>query len=229
MKTIKNKKSGSQKPLALQAYELLKDKMVTLELAPGMKLEEQDLMDKLSLGRTPIREAIKMLIAEGLVVSHGTNATYVEELTLRSAKDLRNIVQSLGAVAFDLANPNADFSEIIKKLESIHQMMDEAVSKSDFQSFALLNSDFHRTLAKVADNVFLDHALERIYFFETRQAFVVSSSLGDRPEFFETFQKQHQEFIDYLRKNDLDKMKDVYQEHMEVAHKRFAAYFVGNN
>jgi len=214
MKTIKNKKSGSQKPLALQAYELLKDKMVTLELAPGMKLEEQDLMDKLSLGR---------------VVSHGTNATYVEELTLRSAKDLRKIVQSLGAVAFDLANPKADFSEIIKKLESIHRMMDEAVSKSDFQSFALLNSDFHRTLAKVADNVFLDHALERIYFFETRQAFVVSSSLGDRPEFFETFQKQHQEFIDYLRKNDLDKMKDVYQEHMEVAHKRFAAYFVGNN
>ena len=226
MKT--EKKGGNKKPLAVQAYELLKEKMISLELAPGMKLEEQDLMDRLNLGRTPIREAIKMLIAEGLVLSHGTNATYVEELTLRSAKDLRLIIQSLGAVAFDLANPQKDFDKIIKELESINRMMNEALSKGDFQSYALLNSDFHKTLAKVADNAFLDHALERIYFFETRQAFVVSSSLGDKTESFKTFQKQHQEFIDYLRKKDFEKMKDVYKEHMEAAQKRLVAYFSGN-
>ena len=93
MKT--EKKGRNKKSITTQAYELLKEKMVSMELAPGMKLEEQDLMDRLNLGRTPIREAIKMLIAEGLVVSHGTNATYVEELTLKSTKDLKQIIESL--------------------------------------------------------------------------------------------------------------------------------------
>jgi len=105
--------------------------------------------------------------------------------------------------------------------------MNEAIGESDFKSYALLNADFHRTLARVADNVFLDHALERIYFFETRQAYVVSLSLGDKTQFYDTFQKQHQEFIDYLREKDFEKMKDVYAEHMEATHERLAVYLTG--
>jgi DNA-binding GntR family transcriptional regulator len=232
MNTVK--KGGNRKPLVDRAYELLKEKMVSLELAPGMKLEEQYLMDMLKLGRTPIREAVKMLISEGLIVSHGTNATYVKNMTLKSTKDLRQIINSLGAVAFDLANPHNDFSGIVKKLESFHQMMEEAIRKGDIQTFALLNAEFHKTLAKVADNEFLDDIFEKIYFFETRQTFVVSYQLGDKKgskftQFYQAIQNQHRQFIDYLEKRDFEKMKEVYKEHMATAQERLSAYFIGDN
>jgi DNA-binding GntR family transcriptional regulator len=189
------KKAGNKKPLVDQAYELLKEKMVSLELAPGMKLEEQYLMDMLKL---------------------------------------RQIINSLGAVAFDLANPHNDFSGIVKKLESFHQMMEESMRKGDIQTYVKLNAEFHKTLAKVADNEFLDDALEKIYFFETRQAFVVSLSLGDKKgskftQFYQAIQKQHRKFIDYLEKKDFEKMKEVYKEHMATAQERLNAYFAGHN
>ena len=233
MNTVKKRKGGNKKPLVVQAYELLKEKMICLELAPGMKLEEQKLMDLLKLGRTPIREAIKMLISEGLLVSHGTNATYVKDLTLKSVKDLRLMISSMGLVAFDLANPYNDFSDIIEKLESTHRMMDEAINKGDIQTFVLLNAEFHKRLAKIADNEFLDDVFERIYFFEARQTFVISLSLGEKKgtkfiKYYEKVQKHHREFINCLNKKEFEKMKEIYKDHMAMAQERLSAYFAGN-
>ena len=54
-------------------------------------------------------------------------------------------------------------------------------------------------------------------------------SLGFKTQFYDTIQKQHQEFIDYLREKDFEKMKDVYAEHMEAAHERLAVYLTGNS
>jgi DNA-binding GntR family transcriptional regulator len=232
MNTVKKRNGRNKKPLVDQAYELLKEKMICLELDPGMKLEEQKLIDMLKLGRTPIREAIKMLISDGLIVSHGTNATYVKNLTLKSAKDLRLMINSIGAVAFDLANSNNDFSGIIKKLKSSHRKMDESIRKGDIQTFAMLNAVFHKTLAKVADNEFLDDALEKIYFFEARQAFLISLSLGEKKGskfiiYYQAIQKHYRKFIDYLEKKDFEKLKEVYLEHMAIAQERLSAYFVG--
>jgi len=234
MNSEKKIKDRKKKSLVAQAYELLKEKMISLEMAPVMKLEEQYLMDTLKLGRTPIREAIKMLISEGLIVSYGPNATYVKDLTLKSARDLRLIISSMGALTFDLANPNKDFGGIIKKLESSHRMMDESINKGDVQTFAMLNAEFHKILAKVADNEFLDDTLERLYFFEARQAFVVSLSLGDKKgstftKYYQSIQKQHGKFIDYLGKKDFEKMKKLYKEHMALALERLSIYFTGNN
>ena len=178
MNTAKRRKGRIKKSLAIQAYELLKEKMTILELPPGMKLEEQNLMDMLKFGRTPIREAIKMLISEGLIVSYGTNATYVKNVTLKSAKDQRRFVSAIGAVAFDLANPYGDFSDIIQNLDSICQEMDEVIKQMDMQAFTMLNAEFHKTLAKAADNEFVDELFEKLYFLEARQGFIVAASVG---------------------------------------------------
>jgi DNA-binding GntR family transcriptional regulator len=233
MNAVKRTKPGGKRPLAGQAYELLKEKIITLELAPGMKLEEQLLREMLKLGRTPIREAIKMLISEGLIVSYGTNATYVKDLTLKSAKDLRRMLARMGAVAFDLTNPHDDFSEIVKKLELCHRKMDESIHKGDIESYVISNAEFHKTLAKIADNEFVDDLFARIYAFEARLTFAVALSLGGKqgPEyqkFYEKIQKQHQEFIDCLKNKAVSKMKQIYEEHMLMAQERLSAYFAGH-
>jgi DNA-binding GntR family transcriptional regulator len=227
------RKRKTNKPLVNQAYDFLKEKMINLELPPGMKLEEKDLMDMLNLGRTPIREAVKMLISVGLIVSYGANATYVKNVTLKSARDQRQFVNSLGIVAFDLASPHKDFSDIIQELESIYQKMDESIEKSDIKAFAMLNAEFHKTLAKVADNEFIDDAFERVYFFEARQGIIVSLSLGEKKgtqflQYYQTIQKHHRGFIEYLQKRDFEKLKQIYREHMAIIQERLSSYFKGN-
>jgi len=232
MNTLK-KRAVKKIPLLKIAYESLKEKIVTLEIEPGMKLEEQDLMEMLKMGRTPIREALKMLISEGLIISYGTNATYVKDMTLKSVKDLRQIINSLGTIAFDLANPHDDFSDIIDKLEFSYRMMDKSIQKGDIRQFVKLNTEFHKIMSKIADNAFLDDALEKIYFFETRRIYLIASSVGEKMEtkyinYYKDVQKHHRELIDSLGKKDFKRLKEVYKEHMALAQNRLNMYFEGN-
>ena len=224
MKTAKK-----EKPLVAQAYELLKYKMISLELPPGMKIEEQKLIDLLKMGRTPIREALKMLISEGPIVSYGTNAIYVKDLTLKSSRDSRLMINHLNMIAIDLANHNSDFTDIITELKSSKRIMDKSLDKDDIQAYIMANAEFHKTLAKIADNEYLYDIVERLYFFETRQAFVISLSFSDteKPkftDFYQTCQKHHIKFIEYLENKDFEKLKMVYKDHFIAAQERISDY-----
>jgi DNA-binding GntR family transcriptional regulator len=79
--------------LSRQAYERLRDQIVTLERAPGSLLDEADLMKSLGLGRTPIREALQRLACEGLVIIRPRRGTYVASLSLT---DLRRGYRGAG-------------------------------------------------------------------------------------------------------------------------------------
>lgn len=228
--TALEEKNRTKKPLAIQAYELLKEKIITLEFPPGVKLEEQNLMARLKLGRTPIREAVRMLISEGLIVSHGSNSTYVKDLTLKSARDLLLMLHSLGDVIFGLADPDGDYDLIIENLEIIYAQMDKAIREGLVPVFAKMNADFHRKFGEIANNVYLDDLLERLYCEEVRLAFVLSLSLGrvnglGYQSYYENIQQQHRALIEALKDKDFDELKRSYRRHLASGQKRLSAYF----
>src|SRR5258708_7152479 len=68
--------------LSQQAYQRLRDMIVTLQLAPGALINEAALMDELALGRTPIREALQRLAYEGLVVLQPRRGAFVGSLSI---------------------------------------------------------------------------------------------------------------------------------------------------
>ncbi len=217
-----------KKTLVEQAYELLKKKIVSLELAPGMKIEEQKLIDKLGIGRTPIREALKMLVAEGLVVSYGSNATYVKDLTLKSAKDLLAIIFHLGSVIFSLANLEDDHEAIITDLEEKYHEMEDALREGHIPRFAVLNARFHKILARVANNQYLDSLLERLYSEEVRLAYVLSlvrMNGSTNKEYYGKLQRQHADLIALLRDKDIEGLKDAYREHLTTGQQRLFVFF----
>lgn len=226
-------KGKPKTPLVLQAFEKIEEKIVTMEFAPGMKLEEQQLTNALNLGRTPVREALKMLMAEGLIVSYGSNATYVKDLTLKSAKDLFLMLYSLGDVIFALADPGDDFRPIIEELEVLNAQMDKSLEKGDVPRFARLNAGFHKTLAGIARNTYLDELVRRLYREEIRTAYALSLSLGKVKgapylEYYEQIQKQHRQLIGFLKVPDFEKLKAAYKNHLVFGQKRVSAYFAGS-
>ena len=217
-----------KEPLVDKAYNLIKKNIVTLEFKPGMKLEEKDLMDEISIGRTPIREAIKMLVSEGLIVSYGKTSIYVKDLTLKSAKDLMSLLYHLGNVLSSMANSNEDYSSIIDQLDSLYKNMSEAIQNAEYSDFVVHNSNFHKVLAKLANNEYLDALFDRLYNEEKRLSFILSLEKLHEisiKEYYQKVQKQHKEIIELVKAKDFEGLKRAYQDHMRVGQTKLFNYF----
>jgi DNA-binding GntR family transcriptional regulator len=76
--------------VADRAYVELRDRIVTLHLAPGTALREDELMNEMGIGRTPLREAVKRLALENLVAVQPRRGTFV---TAVEAADIQNITE----------------------------------------------------------------------------------------------------------------------------------------
>jgi DNA-binding GntR family transcriptional regulator len=150
----KKKHQNQSVPLSEIAYQKLKERIVTLKLRPRDQIDESVLMEKLSIGRTPIREALFRLVAENLVeVVHG-RGFFVRDITLNDLKDLFETMLILERSAVSLAAKRIGKDQI-ENLRQINKALRQAWRKKDFLGVTLLNSRFHRSIYKATDNAFL--------------------------------------------------------------------------
>jgi DNA-binding GntR family transcriptional regulator len=169
-----------------------------------------------------------MLISEGLIISFGKNSIYVKELTLKSARDLMSLLYYLGDVIFSLASRNEDYAPLICELENHLRHMEEAIQKEEYSDFALSNSIFHKTLAKMANNEYLETLFDKLYNEEKRLSFIISLEKlnGDSVKgYYEKVQEQHRELVQLLKAKDFEGLKKAYQTHMKVGQTRLFRYF----
>lgn len=223
--------AGHKPTLVEKAYAALKEQIVSLQISPGTKIEEAKLIQNLGIGRTPIREALRLLISEGLVISYGSNATYIKDLSLKSAKDLLSLIHHMGSLIFELINVDNDFSEVVADLEVLHARMEEAIIQEQMYSFANLNAAFHKTMAYAADNQYLDTILERVYAEEVRLGYMLSMVRVNKllkSDYYQLLQDQHTKMIHLLSEKDIPKLKEVYKEHLNTGQQRLVFYFSQN-
>lgn len=143
-----------------QAYERLRELIVSLELAPNESIDEKGLTAKLGLGRTPVREALIRLALENLVVIYPRRGTYVAPLDLESLRDLEQLRFNLEAFASALAARHAD----ARDLSALHSLVDEARASPGGREVSLaLDRRFHALIAASAKNRYLKSTLERLY------------------------------------------------------------------
>lgn len=144
--------------LADRAYAALRDRLVMLEIQPGAPINEDRLSAEFGFGRTPIREALKRLEKERLVVSfprRGTFATEVNISDLAHISEVRKTLEPLAAsAAAERATPQdrAALIELRAQLDSAHRPSDNA---------ELLRADVgvHRAIYRCAYNPFLQDTL----------------------------------------------------------------------
>jgi DNA-binding GntR family transcriptional regulator len=206
----------------------MRHKIVTLEFVPGMKIEEKYLMEQIGVGRTPLREALKVLISEGLVVSYGANAIYVKEISLKSAKELFDALYFVGDLIFNLASFGPMIAPLLKKLGSMAEKIEKAVAERRMHDFVSLNADFHKTLGTVARNEYLQMFLTRLYCEEMRLSYAMAAlDQNDLPvsEHYRNILKDHREFIDLLEKGAVERLKEVYRRHLSLGQRKLFLYF----
>ena len=137
-----------------QVAEQLRSKIFAHELKPGAWLDEQSLAAGYGISRTPLREALKVLAAEGLVVLKPRRGCYVTELSERDLDEVFPVMAMLeGMVAMEATRRVT--STNWQKLCAIHQQLEQSAAANDVDGFFDANQRFHAALKDIADNRYL--------------------------------------------------------------------------
>ena len=136
-----------------EVAELLRQRIFARELEPGSWIDELRIAEALGISRTPLREALKVLAAEGLVTMKVRRGAYVTEV---SEKDLRDVYHLLALLESDAARVVAQNASVeqMAQIEALHQNLEAAVGNRDH--FFEINEAFHMLLLELADNRWRD-------------------------------------------------------------------------
>ncbi len=132
-----------------EVAELLRQRIFNRELEPGSWIDELKLAEAYGISRTPLREALKVLAAEGLVTMKVRRGAYVTEV---SEKDLTDVYHLLSLLESDAAGVVAKHAndEQIAELQALHDELEASTAERDL--FFAVNERFHMKLLEVADN-----------------------------------------------------------------------------
>jgi DNA-binding GntR family transcriptional regulator len=153
--------------LAEQAYRTLRDRLIMLDIAPGDPLNEGQLAAELGFGRTPLREALKRLETDHLVVSYprrGTFATIVDITELAAISEVRQLLEPLAARKAALNTHPAVRAE----LEEVAQGLEALDGGRDRRELMEYDVEVHRLIYRAAGNRHLEESLVRLDNLATR-------------------------------------------------------------
>jgi DNA-binding GntR family transcriptional regulator len=146
-------RSLSPRALYVEVAELLRQRIFERELPPGSWIDELKIAEAYGISRTPLREALKVLAAEGLVTMKVRRGAYVTDVSERDLTDVYHLLSLLESDAAGVVAKNATPAQI-EELQALHQELEAAAkpSQQDRELFFEINERFHMRLLEIADN-----------------------------------------------------------------------------
>jgi DNA-binding GntR family transcriptional regulator len=150
------------------AYRAIRDMLVTLQLKPGAVISEDKLTEQLGIGRSPIREAIRRLACEQLIVIHPRRGTFAADVNITDLAFVSAVRQQLEPYVAALAAEHATEPDR-KDVERVMRAAD-IVRTTDVDRDMLLRVDFHihRTVYRAGGNPYLESTLRQYYNLSAR-------------------------------------------------------------
>ncbi|MDP3513861.1 MAG: GntR family transcriptional regulator [Sulfuritalea sp.] len=204
MKTRVNRSSLSQ-----QAIDLLREQIYDHRLMPGQRLDEAVLAEQLGISRTPLREALKVLSAEGLVDLQPHRGCFVTELTLRDLEEIFPIMATLeGRVAHEVAAKRT--AAQLKALDALHEKLEKHAAAGDVNRYYETNYVFHDQLQECAGNRWL-----QIVIGDLRKLLKLSRHHSLRLEGrLSASLAEHRALMQALHRQDADAAEQVMRGHL---------------
>lgn len=165
-----------------RAYRLLRERLMTLDLAPGSVIDLPLLMQECSLGKTPLTEAIQRLALEDLLTIHPRRGTVVTQPTLSQARHIMEARDVFEGRAARLAAQRASARDMVE----MRTVLDQQLAERDEQDYArFLLDDYHQHLrvAEISGNPLLVRALDHLLALNTRLWFVFFQVQGPQTRY----------------------------------------------
>jgi len=226
-----NNRSKKQKipkqPLAVTAYETIVRRIICLEYQPSQHLEENQLVEDLGIGRTPIREALVRLHGEKMVESHPKRGVIVRPITLQNTKAMFESMNLIEKGLVDLA-VNKDCSNFIQKMKTTNQNVQKAIQANDVFGLVEANHEFHMNFARCSQNEFLVRAVGDIRTEAKRLSYLSYDNIIDPKKPIEAHYnvvfQEHKKIIAALVEKDGTGLKKLIEDHILTFKQRIIVF-----
>jgi DNA-binding GntR family transcriptional regulator len=169
--------AGAAVSLADQAFYAIRELIVSLELAPGAVINERELVERLAIGRTPVREALRRLAQEKLVEVYPRRGIFVSTVDVRDLARLCEVRAVLEPEAARLAAERSTQAD----LDVLGDLENELDARKVRGNAALIDLDqrIHRTVYRCTHNHFLEATLEEYYALALRIWMLALAETGE--------------------------------------------------
>lgn len=203
-----NNKKLKPRPLYEEVAERLRERIFSHEMSPGSWVDEQTIAEEFGISRTPMREAIKVLAAEGLITMKMRRGAYVTEVSKADLEQIFTVIALLESQACKEVAIKATDKDL-SALDAIHLKLEKAAADRDIDGFFSINQDFHDKIQEIAGNKWMTNViadLRKVLKLQRRDSLskrgrleqslvehrnILSALLARNPELSESLMKKH--------------------------------------
>lgn len=219
------KRITQSESLADQAYNIIKESITSGNLKDDEPLPEEKLAKNLGISRTPLRDALGRLAAEGLIIQQKgapaivasfTKEISMEFMELRSLLEVYNVEKIISKMT----------PEMVSSLNQNLNRQEAAIKQDKYNDFIELDREFHLLLASYNYNKELKKMIHRMNTGVNRAFIILSKTV---PKSAERAYVEHMEIVDALEKKDVVMARNKMIVHMNNVEKRFLNYYAEDN
>lgn len=197
-----------------QAYEAIKDRIITCKFKPGECLNEASVSALLGLGRTPVHQALDRLMIEEMVEVIPRKGVIVKPVILQDVLQMVDVRMINETQCARLAAERADDAHIAS-LSKVLGRARRAISDRDIHAMMSLDREFHLLLASATKNFELAEVLRKLNERSLRFWFISFTT----PDHHHSFQQQHEAVFEAVRDHNGDEAERTMRMHIEAFRK----------
>lgn len=201
---------GDYLPLRDVVFQTLRQAILKGELEPGERLMEIQLAERLGVSRTPVREAIRKLELEGLVVMVPRKGAEVASITEKNVRDVLEVRKALEELAVTLACQRMDESQF-RQFDEQNQIFEKALEAGDLTEIARLDVDFHEVIYMATGNERLQQMLNNLreQMYRYRMEYIKDERQRSK------LIKEHCEIAEAIKARDIERAKSAIRLHID--------------
>lgn len=196
-------------PLRDVVFNTLREAILKGELAPGERLMEMHLANKLGVSRTPIREAIRMLEQEGLAVTIPRKGAQVAGMTEKDLQDTMEIRDALDGLAVVCACERGTDKQL-DELRSAMRAFEISIEGGDVREIVACDERFHDVIYEMANNPKLQAIISasRQQMYRYRYEYIKDTAIRNQ------LIEEHEKIISGFEKKDIDYVQRIMHDHL---------------
>ncbi|TSA10645.1 MAG: GntR family transcriptional regulator [Betaproteobacteria bacterium] len=200
-----------REPFADRAYRELRTRILDNRLRSGEQFTEEGLAAALKMSRTPTREAMLRLAAEGLVEVRPRHGMTVKPVSTEDMREIYEVLTALESTAAALAAVRSDQGDSIAQLRAAIKDMDSALERDDLSAWAQADERFHKLLVAAAGNARLTE-LVQTFVGQSQRVRMLTLRLRPKPTMSN---RDHESVVDALEAHDAARARMLHYAHRE--------------
>ena len=188
-----------------QLYDITKEKIVSLQLKLGEKIDVQALAEQFGVSQTPVRDALNRLSQNGLVKTRARVGYYVVNLSAEDITEIYDLRKMFEGYALESTIENIEFDKLRQLKQKMERIQGKAAEKT--KEFEETDRELHLSIIKNSNNKRLQSLFSEIYNFVR-----ISISMGVE---WKKSLKEHMSLVEALQEKDLARAKEILKQHID--------------